>query len=149
MATKIIIITQDEPIFIARSIELLIRRLSAEYCIVGVIVLDGSPFGAKKSFLQKILSTAQIFGVSFLFAYGIRFLLAKASNRDLKNILTEFGLKRIIVDRDINSQKSRESIEAECPDILISITANQIFPTKLLKITFMYYQFTLFTLTKI
>ena len=48
--------------------------------------------------------------------------------------MTEFGLKRIIVDRDINSQKSRESIEAECPDILISITANQIFRTKLLKI---------------
>ena len=131
---KIIIITQDEPIFIARSIELLIRRLPKEFCVSGVIILDGSPFGARKSFLQKILGTARIFGFHFLFVYGVKFLVAKASKRDLKRVLAEFGIKIISAGADINSSKSRKAIAAEDPDLLISITANQIFGEKLLKI---------------
>jgi len=134
MTKKIIIITQDEPIFIARSIELLIRRLPKEYCVSGVVILDGSPFGTRKSFLQKIIDTSRIFGLSFLFVYGVKFLLAKASKRDLKRVLREFGIKIIGIEADINSSNSRKVIAAENPDLLISITANQIFREKLLRI---------------
>ena len=50
---KIIIITQDNPLYIAESIEALIKKLRSTNEIVGCIVADPSPFGKKKALKIK------------------------------------------------------------------------------------------------
>ena len=50
---RIIIITQDEPFYLAKNLSYLIKILPKHSEIVGCVVTDASPFGKKESFLKK------------------------------------------------------------------------------------------------
>jgi methionyl-tRNA formyltransferase len=54
---KIVIITQDEPFYLADNLRYLIKILPKHSNIVGCVVNDVSPFGKKETFLQKAKKT--------------------------------------------------------------------------------------------
>ena len=62
---KILLITQDNPLYITESIGRLISKLAPTNEIVGCIVSNPSPFGKKESFYRKTLKTYKIFGFKF------------------------------------------------------------------------------------
>ena len=71
---KIVIITQDNPLYIAESIDVLIKKLRLTNEVVGCIVADPSPFGKKETFKDKALNTYRIFGVNFFILFFIDFV---------------------------------------------------------------------------
>jgi methionyl-tRNA formyltransferase len=125
---KILIITQDEPFYLAENIDYLIRNIPKHSEVVGCCLFDASPFGKRESFIQKALKTLRIFGVGFFIHYTMRFLFNRMiPNRRVKNVLVKHHVPIIQLSRSINDSQSIELLRSHQPDLLVSIAGNQIF----------------------
>ena len=55
---RIVIITQNEPFYLAENIKYFLNILPSHSSVVGCVVNDVSPFGKKESFLKKAKKSA-------------------------------------------------------------------------------------------
>lgn len=125
---NIVIITQDEPFYLAENLEYLIQNLPPHSKIVGCVVNDVSPFGKKETFLQKALKTYRIFGLKFFIHYSLKFVASKLdASKKIDMVLGRHGIDKIVLDKTINQPESVATIKHYKPDLLISILGNQIF----------------------
>ena len=125
---RIILITQDEPFYLASNLAYLLTILPSPSQVVGCVVNDVSPFGKKETFSQKSKKTYNIFGTSFFLHYSIKFLKSKLDgNNTVRRVLKKNGILEIKLDKGINHPESVDKIKALQPDLLISILGNQIF----------------------
>ena len=129
---RVFLITQDEPFYLAPAIKHLQSILPEGVSLVGAYVLNASPFGAKKSFLQKSKDTVNIFGFRFFVFFAWQFIISKLFRQSVTDMLKDqvpFVRTGAI---PINAEDSLEEIGSHDPDIIISIASNQIFRKPLL-----------------
>jgi methionyl-tRNA formyltransferase len=132
---RIVIITQDEPFFLADNLKYLIQNLPSHFEIVACIVNEASPFGKKESFVQKIVKTYQIFGFIFFSYYTLKFIASKLDkNKKIDTVLKKHSIEKVTLDTPINHPDSVAHIKGYQPDILISILGNQIFREPIIKL---------------
>lgn len=132
---RIVIITQNEPFYLAENLSYLIDILPEHSEIIGCVVADVSPFGKKENFFIKAKKTYDIFGLSFFIYYSIKFIASKFSlKKNVFNVLKKNKIPSIILDEAINNTSSVNKIKAFEPDLLISILGNQIFKAPILKL---------------
>ena len=131
---KIILITQDEPFYLNKSLKYLIENLPNYAEIVGCIVSDVSPFGKKESFITKALNTLNIFGLSFFLRYAFKFLKSKLSRSSVKDLMNQKKINIIELKKSINSKDSLDILKQLKPDLLISIAGNEIFKEDLINL---------------
>lgn len=132
---NILILTQDDPFYLARQLDYLFDRVPKGAKIVGCVVFDVSPFGKKESIIQKALKTRRIFGNGFFLRYGIKFLWSKlSSSYKVEQILEKHGIEKIEIEGSINSEASLQKLKSYDPDLLISIAGNQIFKKPLIEL---------------
>jgi len=124
---RITIITQNEPFFLSNSISYFLENLPPKSKVISCVITKASPFGKKKSFLEKIFETYKIFGLKFFLYYSLRYCSSIFFSKSLKNILISNQVKIIELSGDINSNKNVQIIKDEKPDLMISILGNQIF----------------------
>ena len=62
---RIVIITQNEPFYLAKNIEYLIEILPNHSKIKGCVITNVSPFSKNGSLISKALKTYRIFGFNF------------------------------------------------------------------------------------
>jgi methionyl-tRNA formyltransferase len=125
---RIIIITQNEPFYLASNLHYLLKSIPSHSKIVGCVLSDASPFGKKENFLQKVKKTYDTFGIRFFLHYTMKFLKSQLNkNRKLDHILEKFNVPIIKLDKSINHKESVSHIKNYQPDLLISILGNQIF----------------------
>jgi len=125
---KIVIITQDEPFYLADNLSYLMEIMPKHSKIVGCVVNDVSPFGKRENFIQKAKKTYDIFGLKFFIHYSLKFIESRfQSRKKISNILNNFDIDRIVLNKHINHPESVKSIKKYDPDLLISILGNQIF----------------------
>lgn len=125
---NIVIITQDEPFYLAENLEYLIQNLPAHSKIVGCVVNDVSPFGKKETFLQKAKKTYDVFGLRFFVHYALKFIGSKFDkSKQVDTVLGHYNIDKIVLDKPINQPDSVAAIKRYEPDLLISILGNQIF----------------------
>lgn len=124
---RLILITQNEPFFLASNIKYLINSLPKNVNIVSCVICKASPFGKKKSFFQKSYETYKIFGICFFLYYFIKYIYSKIFCKSVKKILQERNIKIIKLNGEINSADNVMIIKNDNPDLLISILGNQIF----------------------
>ena len=125
---KIVIITQDEPFYLAGNLSYLIEIMPKHSQIVGCVVNDVSPFGKKENFIQKAKKTYDIFGLKFFIHYSLKFIESRfQSRKKISNMLNNFDIDRIVLNKHINHPESVKSIKKYDPDLLVSILGNQIF----------------------
>lgn len=125
---KIIIITQNDPFYVAKSIKYLISILPKDVSIVGCVVNSPSPFGKKESFLEKTYKTYRIFGTKFFLYYSLKYLRSKFSRENnLLHVLNSNKIRIITLKSNINTKESVGIIKYYNPDLLVSILGNQIF----------------------
>lgn len=130
---RIIILTQDDPFYLAQNIDFLIKNLPEGTQVVGTVMFDVSPFGKRESFLDKMKKTYQVFGFQFFAYYGFQFLKSKLdSNRSVANVLKKHNVPLIQIEGSVNSKANRAKIAEFKPDLLISIGGNQIFKLPLI-----------------
>lgn len=132
---RIILLTQDDPFYLAKNIDYLAKNLPAHSQIVGTVVFEVSPFGKRESFIDKMKKTYAIFGLGFFINYGFKFILSKLDpNTKVKNILSQHNIPLIELEGNINKEENRNKIKAFEPDLLISIAGNQIFKLPLINL---------------
>lgn len=125
---KIIIITQNEPFYLAKNLSYLLEILPKHSQIVGCVVNDVSPFGKKETFFLKAKKTLLIFGFNFFLFYTFKFIYNNFSNKNnVFNFLKHNSIPVINLTSNINSTDSVQKIKSYEPDLLISILGNQIF----------------------
>lgn len=130
---NIIIITQDDPFYLADNIKYLIKKLPAYAEISAAVVLGVSPFGKKESFFQKAQKTYAVFGFKFFMHYTLRFLMNKINpNKSVKRVFKQNNIPIINIEGNINHKANLEKLKAYQPDLLLSIAGNQIFKRSLL-----------------
>jgi methionyl-tRNA formyltransferase len=125
---RIIIISQNEPFYLADNLNYLIKSLPKHSEIVACVANDASPFGKKESFIQKAKKTYKIFGFRFFVFYAIKFILSKFNKtKKIDYVLENFNIPKIKLKKNINHKDSVSLINSFKPDLLISILGNQIF----------------------
>ena len=133
MKKKLFIITQNENIFLKESLENLILNLPKDVKITNIILLNSSPFGKKKNLFSKIISTINIFGIKFFIFYFIKIIKSFFSERIIA-LLERHKIQFYLINDNVNNSHNLNLIKKSKPDIILSLTANQIFKEKLLNI---------------
>ena len=134
MATRIVILTQNETMFLVPALDYFLRRTNANCEILGATVFDASPFGKNQNLIQKIVASIQIFGPKFVARYGLSAVWNKIFGRDVKKLLAAHGIPVIQIAGSVNSDESLSVLRSVDADLFISITGNQIFKRPLLDI---------------
>ena len=134
VTTRIVILTQNETMFLAPALDYFLRRVNTNCEILGAVVFEASPFGKKQNFIQKMFATIGIFGLEFVARYGVSTIWAKIFGRDVKQIFVKHGVPIIKVIGSVNSDESLSVLRSLEADLFISITGNQIFKKPLLEI---------------
>ena len=125
---RIVVITQDEPFYLTKNFNYLIRILPKSSLVVGCVVSDVSPFGKKENLLEKAKKTYKVFGLSFFLHYSSRFIQSRILGRNsIRRFLKDRNIPEINLSKNINHPDSVQAIQKLCPDLLISILGNQIF----------------------
>jgi methionyl-tRNA formyltransferase len=131
----IFIITQNDPFYLAENLNYLFYNLPKDVKAVGCVLFDASPFGKRESFIQKLIKSFQIFGISFVIHYAVEFIYSKFNtNKNVKKTLKKHGIPILSIKENINSKQSLETIKSYNPDLLISIAGNQIFKQPLINL---------------
>lgn len=132
---RIIIITQNEPFYLAENIRFLIKSLSKEVEIVGVVLSNPSPFGKKESFIKKSIKTLNIFGIKFFLYYSFKYLNSILDNsKNVKFTLEKMQIPIITLENSINNSASIKKLKTYKPDLIISILGNEIFKKDLISL---------------
>lgn len=132
---RIILLTQDDPFYLAKNIDYLANNLPIHSQIVGTVVFDVSPFGKRESFIEKMKKTYSIFGLRFFVNYGFKFIASKLNpNAKVKNILSKHNIPLITIEGGINKAENLNIIKSFEPDLLVSIAGNQIFKLPLINL---------------
>lgn len=133
---RVLIITQDDPFYLAENLDLLFSDCPSEIEFVGCVLLSVSPFGKKnQSFLNKAFTTLKIFGIDFFIRYSFRFIINKFNkHKRVKNIIKKHNIPCIELDESINAKTSLLKLSSFSPDLLVSIAGNEIFKNPLIKL---------------
>lgn len=130
---NILIITQDDPFYLAQQLNYLFKNLPQNVKIIGCLVFEVSPFGKKETIFQKAAKTRQVFGNSFFLRYGLKYLRSKVdSSYKIDRVLEKHGINKIEIEGSINSESNIQRLKNYNPDLLISIAGNQIFKKNLI-----------------
>lgn len=132
---RLVILTQDDPFYLARNIDYLLKKLPPYAEVVATVVFDVSPFGKRETFSEKMKKTYDIFGLPFFVRYGFKYVFSKLDSRNnVRKVLADRGIPLIEIDGAINKDENLEKIRTYKPDLLVSIAGNQIFKRKLLDV---------------
>lgn len=130
---RIVIITQDDPFYLAENLDALFGNLPDGCAVVGCVVSSVSPFGKKESFAKKMQRTVEVFGLRFFVHYGFAFVRKRLfARRGVRNVLADHGIPELVLDESINARGSLDLIRRYEPDLLVSIAGNEIFRSELI-----------------
>lgn len=132
---RIILITQSDPFYLGINIDYLLNRLPNDVTVVAAVIGDVSPFGKKESFIKKAINTLKIFGIRFFLHYSVRYILAKFKPKtSVESVCRRNGVDVVKLSRSINAPESLTALKEYQPDLLISISGNEIFKSALIKL---------------
>lgn len=132
---RVVLLTQDEPIFLAPSIDYLLSRTPPDVDVVGCVVFDPSPLGRKVSIRERAAELLRVFGFAYFTRYAVKFMAARLRpSRRLSTILRRYRVPELQVEANVNAPESIEAIRALRPDLLVSVAGNQIFRRALLDV---------------
>lgn len=131
---KILIVTQNDQLYLNHYINDFLHALKINNRIIAVGILDPSPFGKRMNFYQKALQTLNIFGLYFFLRYSILYVFRKLTTKSVYEICKVKKVECFEIEGDINSQVNLLKMQEFAPDLIISLSANQIFRSRILTI---------------
>lgn len=132
---RVILLTQNDPFYLADNIKYLADNLPHGLEIVGCAVFDVAPFGKKQSVWSQALDTFNRFGFRFFIYYSANFIRSKiSSSKSVRHVIGQRNIPEIHVNGNINSEASHSILAGYEPDLLVSIAGNQIFKRPLIDI---------------
>ena len=131
---KVVIITQNEPLYIYENMERLLLEVSPDVKFVHCIILPSREFGKKLNKLSLIRKTLESFGFKFIRQYILRRIYRKLIGKDdIIKLLRKYKVRYTVLNDDINSKENIDFIKSLDCDIGISILGSQIFKEQLIE----------------
>ena len=124
---KILIITQNDNLYLPRVISDLVSKLNVENEVVASIILDVSPFGKKESMLRQAFRILKIFGYIFFIRYSLLFLINKLRRQSVLHALNSANVTILKLTGSINTDDNIKLLKNTGAELLISVAANEIF----------------------
>lgn len=132
---RIILLTQNDPFFLAQTFKYFFSKLPKNMQVVACVVFEPSPFGKKLTTIGKVKKTINTFGLGFFLHFAIKLVINKLNpDKSVNKVLRQNGVKKIILDKNVNHKESLDKIQYYQPDVLVSVTGNQIFRKPLLEL---------------
>ena len=132
---RLLIVTQDDSIFLPEIITKLLSDLPKHHTVVGAVCSSTNPFGKKTNFFAKAIKTLQVFGMRFFLDYSLKFLTRKFFKRlSVRKVFKQAGIPILDLATSINDESSLHTISGTGPDLIISIAGSEIFKRKLIDI---------------
>ena len=133
---RIVIITQNEPFFIPKFIETVLKERKD---VRGIISL--SPHHRNENIISNAMKRMKVYGIKYFTVITIRFISAKAKDK-LSMGMRYYSVNRVaahyrvpvVPSENINSKATIKTIKAWKPDLIVSISAPQIFNEEILSI---------------
>ena len=124
---RVVILTQNDVFFLPDALDILLRRLPGTAEVVGAVVLAVSPFGKKSSFSRRAMDTWAIFGTRFFLHYAVRYAWSRARARDVNAVFRRHSVITLKASGSVNQDPLINQLEELKPDVLVSVSANEIF----------------------
>lgn len=131
---RILIVTPNEPFYLAKNIDYLLKNISIEDEVVGCVLLSPTPHGKRLNFLEKAYKTLSIFGLSFFIYYSMKYIITLMFSNDVRKTLKNHQIPILKLNENINNIKSITTLNKYNPDIIISILGNEIFKDPILNL---------------
>lgn len=132
---NVLIITQDDPFYLPECLGYLVNAFPSHSRIVGCVILDASPFGKpRETQWRKALRTLNTFGMGFFARYTLQYLAKLFGGPGVADVMGKHGVPVVRLDKNINNTESLDVIRSFHPEVIISITANQVFKKALIGI---------------
>lgn len=140
MPLKIFLVTSDEPFYLPKVIESILGK--CRHTILGVILL--SPKARNRSWFQTAKQFLALYGISHFAAKSFHFTLHKIlnslgiafTNRSASSVAAvakRFSLQ-VLRPTDINSIDFVETLRESKPDLIVSLSASQVFRQALIEL---------------
>jgi methionyl-tRNA formyltransferase len=134
---NIIFITQNDVFYLGKYFEYLINNFPPFNRITGIIISDFSPFGKPDSIYKRIKRSYQVFGFKFFIRYLFKYIFAILFDRKylIRSVMKKYDINEIkLPNNNINSIDSINFLNKINPDLIISISANQIFRKQIINL---------------
>lgn len=132
---RVVLLTQDEPLFLAASIDYLLASTPADVTVAGCVLFEPSPLGKKLGLAGRAKELLRVFGPAYFARYAMRFAIARLQpSRRLKAILERHQVSALDIAGNINSADALDAIRALKPDLLVSVAGNQLFRRPLIEL---------------
>ena len=128
---KILLITQNEPIYVYENISILIETLPQDWQISHAVIGNQNPTGKKLSFFEKVFKVFYVFGFIFFIQYSLLFIFSKVKNNNLSGLMKKNNIEIIETPKGINHPDIHHKIYHQDFDLAISIAGSEIFKPKL------------------
>lgn len=130
---RVLIITQDDKLYLPSTLAYLFTIMPKSIDVVGVTILEVSPFGKRYSIIQKAKQTLDVFGFYFFVRYSYRYLVASLKKRDSIEEICKISKIPVLKGiQNVNQEESLEKFRELNPDLIVSIAANQVFKKPLI-----------------
>lgn len=130
---RLVFLTQDDPFYLPKIFHYLIPKLAAEgHEVVASVLFDVSPFGKRKSKLNQLIETYNIFGLNFTIHYVLLYVKGMLSN-DVKGVMEKNGIESIKLAKGVNHPESIRIVKSFRPDLFVSLAGNEIFKQPLIE----------------
>ena len=133
--TRIVILTEDEPLFAAEGFRLFLSALDAGSKPVLAVIADFSPAGSKLSHNSTVSYLRKTFGLLAFLRVGMRYLRCRLDPRKrVEAVFRENGIRVLRTSGDVNAPETVEAIREARPDVIVSATMHGLYGSPLLDV---------------
>lgn len=132
---RIVILTEDERLFAADYFRSFLSTIQRDNPAVLAVLGKFSPAGSRLSRAATISYLWKTFGLVIFFGVGLQYLRHLFDrSKGVQRVFRQFDVPIVHAEGDINSEAVVRAIRAARPDMIVSISMNSLFGSRLLDI---------------
>jgi len=125
-----VIATQDDPLVVAEFFRVFLPRVPERHKVSAVIALPGF----SESIVLRIRRFARLYGFLGVAKLAWRYLIAKLAKGGVRELCSRYGVRYVNFAGSVKSAEFRRLLRSYEPDLLVSVSAPQVFGKKVLAI---------------
>lgn len=133
--SRIVIVTEDERLFAADNFRIFLSAIQRDCRAVLAVLGDFSPAGSRLSRVATVSYLWKTFGPAAFIGVGLQYLRHLVDrSKGVQRVFRQFDVPVFHARGDVNSEPVVRAIRAAKPDMIVSISMNRLFGSRLLDI---------------
>ena len=130
---RIVILTEDEPLFTADAFRTFFDEIGQEAKTVLVIMASFSPAGPKQDWRTTLMYFWRAFGTSAFLRVGLEYMRCRVHpKKRAASLLRRYGIPLVRTMECVNSNEVLSAVRGAQPDLIVSASVNSLFKPQFL-----------------